>query len=90
MHKVLIVDDDRDLLAGVPLIVQTSSPREIGLKIDAGDLKIDTGDLRIDTGDLRIDADDSGRGDWMKLDEILTKPVPLDILLQKIEKYLER
>ncbi len=38
----------------------------------------------------KFDVEDPVKREWMKVNEILTKPVPLDHLLGKIEQYLQR
>jgi CheY-like chemotaxis protein len=127
LAKILIVDDDSDLLEGQRLfleahgyIVRTALTIEDGLA-KAAEV---TPDLII--ADLMMEHYDSGfvfckkvrdlpglakvpiimqtaaprkmgytfepgssaGKDWMKVDEVLTKPVPLEHLLGKIEQYL--
>jgi len=62
-----VKDDPR--LAAVPIIMQTSAPKELGFTLDA--------------------YNERARK-WMKVDEILTKPVPLEDLVGKIEQHLAR
>ena len=127
MARILIVDDDTDLLEGQKLFlekhgytVQTALSIEDGLaraRETAPDMVI--ADLMMEHYDsgfvfckkvrdlpglakvpiimqtaaprkvgFTCDAG-PGRGrDWMKVDEVLTKPVPLEHLLGKIEQYL--
>jgi DNA-binding response OmpR family regulator len=127
--RILIVDDDTDLIAG-----QTAFLEKKGYQV-ASAVTIEEGvaraaEFRPDMiiADLMMEHYDSGfvfckkvRGvagmekipiimqtaaprkvgytfdpgsasgrDWMKVDEVLTKPVPLEHLLGKIEQYLSR
>ena len=129
MKKILIVDDDPDLLAGQRIFLQgkgfnvlTADDTEQGLKAlknfrhdlilldlmmehyDAGfvfctKVRQDPALAKIPIimqtaapqklGFIRHAYDEKARS-WMKADLILTKPVPLDDLLEKIEDYLGR
>lgn len=128
MYKILIVDDDTDLLEGQKLFleekgyeVRTAVSIENGLKaiddftpdlilVDLMMEHYDSGfvfckkvrgreplkDIPIimqtsaskETG-FTLDASTPGAKKWMKVDEVLTKPVPLNDLLGKIEHYLK-
>ena len=129
MPKVLIVDDDTDLLKGQRIFleekgyeVETATSMEEGLSkleiftpdIILADLMMEHYDCGFvfckkvkDDPDLRsvpiimqtaaprelgykFDVEDPVKREWMKVNEILTKPVPLDHLLGKIEQYLQR
>ncbi len=128
MAKVLIVDDDHDLLEGQKLfleskghIVDTAESMDQGLeKVSSFTPDIIVADLMMehyDTGfvfckkvrdvpgmeevpiimqtaaprkiGFTFDASDSGGKKWMKVNEVLVKPVPLEDLLGKIEQYLQ-
>ena len=56
-------------LEGVPILMQTAAPKEIGFTLDSYNAKA---------------------REWMKVDEVLIKPVPLEDLVGKIEQYLSR
>ena len=127
MARILIVDDDTDLLEGQKVFlekkgyaVQTALRIEEGLskaRETAPDLVI--ADLMMEHYDsgfvfckkvrdlpglqkvpilmqtaaprkmgFTFDAGTSPGREWMKVDEVLTKPVPLEHLLGKIEQYL--
>ncbi len=129
MAKLLIVDDDMDLLegqkaflAGKGYSVETASSMEEGLaKVDSFRPDLILADLMMehfDTGfafckkvrekpemtkvpiimqtaasreiGFSFDASSANARRWMKVDEILNKPVPLEHLLGKIRQYLER
>jgi len=60
---------DKPKLAAVPIIMQTSAPKELGFTLEA--------------------YNERARK-WMKVDEILTKPVPLEDLVGKIQQHLAR
>lgn len=130
MARVLIVDDDTDLLAGQQAFlegkgyeVQTAVTIEAGLK-KAAAFRPDVivADLMMEHYDsgfvfckrvrdlpglaavpiimqsaaprkmgFTFDAGGAGPGhEWMKVDEMLTKPVPLEYLTGKIEQHLSR
>jgi CheY-like chemotaxis protein len=125
--RILIVDDDLDLLEGQKLflekkgyVVQTALTIEDGLaraRESAPDVII--ADLMMEHYDsgfvfckkvrelpglekvpilmqtaaprkmgFTFDAGSAPGREWMKVDEVLTKPVPLEHLLGKIEQYL--
>ena len=127
MARLLIVDDDTDLLVGKKLFLQKKGYEvQTALTIEDGlaKAKETTPDLII--ADLMMEHYDSGfvfckrvrelpglgkvpilmqtaaprkvgftfetgaspGREWMKVDEVLTKPVPLEHLLGKIEQYL--
>ena len=127
MARILIVDDDTDLLEGQRLFlekqgyeVQTALSIEDGLaraREAAPDMII--ADLMMEHYDsgfvfckkvrdipglqavpivmqtaaprkmgFTFEAGSSPGREWMKVDEVLTKPVPLEHLLGKIEQYL--
>ena len=127
MARILIVDDDTDLIEGQKLFlekngytVMTGNTIEEGLekaKESAPDMII--ADLMMEHYDsgfvfckkvrelpglekvpivmqtaaprkmgFTFDAGSSPGREWMKVDEVLTKPVPLEHLLGKIEQYL--
>lgn len=127
MSKVLIVDDDTDLLEGQEAFlkskgydVQTASTVEEGLsKAESFHPDLIVADLMMehyDTGfafckkvrekpglaevpiimqtsaareiGFSLDASSAGAREWMKVNEVLNKPVPLEHLLGKIEQYL--
>ncbi|MGO9308657.1 MAG: response regulator transcription factor [Spirochaetia bacterium] len=127
MARILIVDDDTDLLEGQRLFlekrgysVQTALSIEEGMTrarestpdIIIADLMMEHYDsgfvfckkVRELPGLERVpivmqtaaprkmgftfDAGSSPGREWMKVDEVLTKPVPLEHLLGKIEQYL--
>lgn len=126
MARLLIVDDDTDLLEGQKVFLQGKGYEvETALSVEEGltraqafrpDLII--ADLMMEHYDsgfvfckkvrelpgmaavpivmqtaaprkvgFTFDAGSPGR-EWMKVDEVLTKPVPLEHLLGKIEQYL--
>lgn len=58
---------ERQGMATVPIIMQTSAAREIGFTFDARDPEAKK---------------------WMNVDEVLTKPIPLEDLEAKIRGYL--
>ncbi len=60
---------EKPRMAGVPILMQTAAPREVGFSFDASS---------------------ANARRWMKVDEILNKPVPLEHLLGKIRQYLGR
>ena len=125
--RILIVDDDTDLLAGQKAFLEKSGYQiETALTVEEGLQKAKDTAPDIIIADLMMEHYDSGfvfckkvrdlpgmtkvpiimqtaaprkvgftfeagasRGkDWMKVDEVLTKPVPLEHLLGKIEQYL--
>ncbi len=129
MARILIVDDDADLLAGQGAFLQRKGyTTETALTIDEGLAKagsfrpdIIVADLMMEHYDsgfvfckkvrelpglsevpilmqtaaprkigFTFDAGSTGSKDWMKVDEVLTKPVPLEHLVGKIEQYLSR
>jgi CheY-like chemotaxis protein len=127
LARILIVDDDADLLAGQREFLQakgyevlTATSIEDGLK-SAGEASPDLviADLMMEHYDsgfvfckklrelpglakvpilmqtaaprkvgFTFEAGASPGRDWMKADEVLTKPVPLEHLAGKIEQYL--
>ena len=129
MPKVLIVDDDQDLLAGQKAFLEMRGYQvEIAVSSGEGLKKLEsyTPDLILadlmmehyDTGfvfckkvrdnprlasvpiimqtaapkelGFTLDAYNERTRSWMKVDEILTKPVPLEDLVGKIEQHLAR
>ena len=127
MARILIVDDDLDLLEGQKMflekkgyVVQTALTIDDGLaraRESAPDMVI--ADLMMEHYDsgfvfckkvreipgmekvpilmqtaaprkmgFTFDAGSTPGREWMKVDEVLTKPVPLEHLLGKIEQYL--
>lgn len=129
MHKILIVDDDHDLLEGQKAFlegkgyeIRAAGSMDEGLEM----LKSFTPNLILvdlmmehyDTGfvfcqkvrnnpelsavpilmqtaarqqlGFTLDLYDEKARSWMKVEEVLTKPVPLDDLAKKIEQYLSR
>jgi len=127
LYKILIVDDDTDLLEGQKIFlegkgyeVRTAVSIESGLKtieeftpdLILADLMMEHYDSGFvfckrvrDKEELKdvpiimqtaaskeigftLDASSSDARRWMKVDEVLTKPVPLNDLLGKIEHYL--
>ena len=130
MARVLIVDDDTDLLAGQEAYL-TGKGYEVqtAVTIDAGLKKASAFRPDVVVVDLMMEHYDSGfvfckkvrelpglagvpiimqtaaprkmgftfeaagggpGKDWMKVDEVLTKPVPLEHLTGKIEQHLSR
>jgi CheY-like chemotaxis protein len=125
--RILIVDDDTDLLEGQRLFlekhgytIQTALSVDEGL-VRAGEFSPDMiiADLMMEHYDsgfvfckkvrelpglekvpivmqtaaprkmgFTFDTGSSPGREWMKVDEVLTKPVPLEHLLGKIEQYL--
>lgn len=53
----------------VPIIMQTSAPKQTGFTFDVSNPKAKK---------------------WIMVNEMITKPVPLDMLLGRIERYLKR
>lgn len=129
MSKLLIVDDDVDLLEGQKVFlegkgyqVETAASMEEGLKkAEAFQPDLIVADLMMehyDTGfafckkirekpemaavpiimqtaaareiGFSFDASSANARRWMKVDEVLNKPVPLEHLLGKIRQYLHR
>jgi CheY-like chemotaxis protein len=129
LSKILIVDDDTDLLEGQKAFlasrgydVQTAVSMEDGLqKAEAFQPELIVADLMMehfDTGfafckkvrerpglasvpiimqtaaarevGFSLDASSAKAREWMKVNEVLNKPVPLEHLLGKIEQYLNR
>jgi CheY-like chemotaxis protein len=129
MARVLIVDDDTDLLAGQGAFLERKGyTTETAVTIEEGLAKAATfrpdviiDDLMMEHYDsgfvfckkvrelpglaevpilmqtaaprkigFTFDAGSTGSRDWMKVDEVLTKPVPLEHLVGKIEQYLSR
>jgi len=129
LYKILIVDDDKDLLAGQKLFLEEKGYRvETALSMKDGLAKLenykpdlilvdlmmehyDTGfvfckkikddsqmshvPIIMQTGASReigftFNTTNPGAREWMKVYEILTKPVALDNLLGKIEQYLSK
>lgn len=127
MYKILIVDDDTDLLEGQKIFlegkgydVRTAASLEDGLAVlDEFTPDLILADLMMEHYDsgfvfckkvrdrerlkdlpiimqtaaskeigFTIDASSPEAKKWMKVNEILTKPVPLSDLLGKIEHYL--
>jgi len=130
MARVLIVDDDTDLLAGQQAFL-TSKGYEVqtAVTIDAGLAKAASFRPDVVVVDLMMEHYDSGfvfckkvrdlpglaavpiimqtaaprkmgftfdagasgpERAWMKVDDVLTKPVPLEHLVGKIEQHLSR
>jgi len=127
LARVLIVDDDADLLAGQRAFLEKSGYAiETANSIEEGLAKAAAFTPEIIISDLMMEHYDSGfvfckkvrdipgmekvpiimqtaaprkvgftfesggapGREWMKVDEVLTKPVPLEHLLGKIEQYL--
>lgn len=66
---------------GTPIIMQTAAVHEIGFTPA--------------TGLVSVEGAEPGSGDrnkwkWLLADEMLTKPVALDYLLERVEHYLQR
>ncbi len=129
MHKILIVDDDRDLIEGQKAFLESKGYeiRAAG-SLDEGleMLKSFTPNLILidlmmehyDSGfvfcqkvrnnpvlakvpilmqtaatkqlGFTLDAYDEKAKSWMKVEEVLIKPVPLEDLAEKIKQYLSR
>ena len=128
MYKILIVDDDNDLLEGQKIFlegkgykVRTAVSLETGLEaIEEFTPDFILADLMMEHYDsgfvfckkirdnehlkdvpiimqtaasreigFTIEASTPEAKKWLKVDEILTKPVPLNDLLGKIEHYLK-
>ena len=127
MARLLIVDDDTDLLEGQKVFLEKNGyVVETALSIEEGLQKAQEAAPDLIIADLMMEHYDSGfvfckkvrdlpglskvpivmqtaaprkvgftfetgaapGRDWMKVDEVLTKPVPLEHLLGKIEQYL--
>jgi CheY-like chemotaxis protein len=127
LARLLIVDDDTDLLEGQKMFLQKKGYEvQTALTIEEGLEKAKTTTPDLIIADLMMEHYDSGfvfckkvrdlpglakvpiimqtaaprkvgftfetgaspGRDWMKVDEVLTKPVPLEHLLGKIEQYL--
>ena len=127
MARILIVDDDTDLIEGQKAFLEKSGYAiETALTVEEGLEKAKATAPDIIIADLMMEHYDSGfvfckkvrdlpglgkvpilmqtaaprkvgftfeaggaaGRDWMKVDEVLTKPVPLEHLLGKIEQYL--
>ncbi len=129
MARILIVDDDTDLLAGQKAFLEKNGYLiDTALSVEEGLEKARASAPDIIIADLMMEHYDSGfvfckkvrelpglggvpilmqtaaprkvgftfetgaapGREWMKVDEVLTKPVPLEHLLGKIEQYLSR
>jgi len=129
LPKILIVDDDKDLLEGQTMYLESKGYTvETALNMEEGLKKLEnfSPDLIIvdlmmehyDTGFVfckrvkdnpnlknipifiqtaapkeigyKFDITDSKSNEWIKAEEILTKPVPLEYLEGKIKQYLEK
>ena len=127
MARILIVDDDTDLIEGQKLFLEKNGYTiETALTIEEGLAKAKEAAPDMIIADLMMEHYDSGfvfckkvreipglqkvpivmqtaaprkvgfafetgatpGREWMKVDEVLTKPVPLEHLLGKIEQYL--
>jgi CheY-like chemotaxis protein len=127
LARILIVDDDTDLLEGQKLFLEKNGYAvETAITIEEGLAKARETAPDIVIADLMMEHYDSGfvfckkvrelpglgkipilmqtaaprkvgftfetgsspGREWMKVDEVLTKPVPLEHLLGKIEQYL--
>jgi two-component system alkaline phosphatase synthesis response regulator PhoP len=127
LARILIVDDDTDLLEGQKVFLEKNGyVVETALSIDEGLEKAKEAAPDLIIADLMMEHYDSGfvfckkvrdlpglskvpivmqtaaprkvgftfetgaspGREWMKVDEVLTKPVPLEHLLGKIEQYL--
>ena len=127
MARLLIVDDDADLLAGQKIFLEGSGYEvETALSVAEGLEKAAAWRPDLVIADLMMEHYDSGFvfckkvrelpglekvpilmqtaaprkvgftfetggspvREWMKVDEVLTKPVPLEHLLGKVEQYL--
>ena len=127
MARILIVDDDTDLIEGQKAFLEKNGyVIETALTVEEGLEKAKATAPAIIIADLMIEHYDSGfvfckkvrelpglgkvpilmqtaaprkvgftfetggapGREWMKVDEVLTKPVPLEHLLGKIEQYL--
>ena len=127
MARILIVDDDTDLLEGQRLFLEKQGYEvQTALSIEDGLARAREAPPDMVIADLMMEHYDSGfvfckkvreipglanvpilmqtaaprkmgftfeagssRGkEWMKVDEVLTKPVPLEHLLGKIQQYL--
>ena len=127
MARILIVDDDTDLIEGQKIFLEKNGYTVVsGITIEEGLEKAKETAPDIIIADLTMEHYDSGfvfckkvrdlpglekvpiimqtaaprkvgftfetgaspGREWMKVDEVLTKPVPLEHLLGKIEQYL--
>lgn len=127
MPKILIVDDDRDLLEGQRVfleskgyIVETAVNMHDGLeklkKFRPDIILVDLMMEHYDTGfvfckkvkdnpetenipiimqtaasretGFAIDIESPNKKEWIKVDVVITKPVPLNVLEEKIKQYL--
>ena len=129
MARILLVDDDIDLIAGLKVFLEKSGYQvESAVSVEEGCEKAAAFKPEIIIADLMMEHYDSGfvfskkvrevpgmekvpiimqtaaprkvgftfdpassaGRDWMKVNEVLTKPVPLEHLLGKIELLLSR
>jgi DNA-binding response OmpR family regulator len=130
MARVLIVDDDTDLLAGQQAFLEGKGYEvQTAVTIDAGLKKASAFRPDVIVADLMMEHYDSGfvfckkvrdlpglaevpiimqsaaprkmgftfeaggagpGAEWLKVDEVLTKPVPLEHLTGRIEQHLSR
>jgi CheY-like chemotaxis protein len=129
MARILLVDDDTDLLAGQKAFLEKNGYEvETAITIDEGLSRAAAMRPDVIIADLMMEHYDSGfvfckkvrelvglskvpiimqtaaprkvgfafepgstpGREWMKVDEVLTKPVPLEHLLGKIEQYLSK
>lgn len=129
MHKILIVDDDHDLIEGQKIFltskgyeIRTAGSMDEGLEMlksftpnlilvdlmmehyDSGFVfcqkirnnpELSTVPILMQTSAAKqlgftLEVYDDKARSWMKVEEILTKPVPLEDLAEKIENYLSR
>ncbi len=129
MARILLVDDDTDLIAGQKAFLEKSGYQvESAVTIEEGVERAASFHPEIIIADLMMEHYDSGfvfckkvrevpgmakipiimqtaaprkvgftfdpgspsGRDWMKVDEVLTKPVPLEHLLGKIELFLSQ
>ncbi len=129
MARILLVDDDTDLIAGQKAFLEKKGHEvETAVSIEEGIAKASETRPDIVIADLMMEHYDSGfvfckkvrelpgldavpiimqtaaprkvgftfepgtapGREWMKVDEVLTKPVPLEHLLGKIEQHLSK
>jgi CheY-like chemotaxis protein len=129
MARILLVDDETDLLAGPKAFLEKSGYQvDTATTIDDGVSRAAAAKPDVIIADLMMEHYDSGfvfckkvrelpdmgkvpiimqtaaprkvgftfepgatpGREWMKVDEVLTKPVPLEHLLGKIEQYLSK
>jgi DNA-binding response OmpR family regulator len=92
--NILIVDDDADLLNGQAIFLRAQGYRvETAKSMKEGLARLTGFKPDLILADLMMEEYGSGDrniGKWFLADEVLTKPVPLYYLLERVEHYLQR